>query len=365
MSKILSGALIGKRESVTDQLLLLNPYQTPLLSMLGFGESVNQTEHIWYEDSMFEQESTVATALTDSATALVVADAEPFRVNQVIKVGEEMLLVTAVNVGTKTLTVQRGYAGTTAAAADVGAQVEVLFVEGVEGADARAARSKARVKRSNITQIFDDTVSISGTAAAVSNYGIDNLYEYEKSKKLLELALQLEKAAISGIKFDTGNVRQMGGLRSFITTNVTNLSGTDDLTLDVITDSLQDIYGKGGFKTGGQYEIMVPAKQKRAVGKFGTDAVTIERGDSGRGTVVSYLTTDFGEFPVSINDNLASDEIMIVDKNRIKIRPLQGRDFAHEYLGKQGDYYAGQIVGEYTIELHQEAAHARIKGIKS
>ncbi|WP_307189750.1 DUF5309 family protein [Geomicrobium sp. JCM 19037] len=73
------------------------------------------------------------------------------------------------------------------------------------------------------------------------------------------------------------------------------------------------------------------------------------------------MTTDFGEFPVSINDNLAKGEVLFVDKNRMRIRPLQGREFSHEFLGKQGDYYKGMIVGEYTLEFVQEAAHARIK----
>jgi len=365
MSKILSGALVGKKESVTDQILLLNAYQTPLISAVGFGEAVLQTEHSWFEDSMFGTESKTTATATDSATSIVVADVEPFRVNQVIKIGEELLLVTAVTTGTKTLTVTRGYANTTAAAVASGAVVSVQFVEGVEGADARAARNKPRVRKSNITQIFDDTVSISGTSAAIANHGIDNLYEYEKSKKLLELALQLEKALIGGIKYENGTVRQMAGIRSMITTNVVNLSGTDALSYGKLVDAIQKIYTAGGFKSGGNYEIQVPALQKRAIGGFDKSQVEIGQADATRGTVVDYIVTDFGRFPVVINDNLNADEVIIVDKNRIKIRPLQGREFAHTYLGVQGDYYAGQIVGEYTLELHQEQAHARIKGIKT
>lgn len=363
MSKILSGELIGKRESVTDQLLLLNPYQTPLISMLGFSDPVSQVEHIWFEDSMFAEESKVTAAVDETATELEVASTEPFRSNQVVKIGEELLLVTGVDVVAKKLAVMRGYAGTTAAVIAASTDVVVQFVEGAEGADARQARFKPRVRKSNITQIFDDTVEISGTAAAVANYGIDDLYEYEKAKKLLELALQTEKAFIGGIRYENGVVRQMDGIRSMIKTNVTDLNNTE-LTLDVLNDALQKIYTKGGFKSGGNYEIVVPAKQKRVIGKFSDNLVRIPNGDQARGTVVSRLVTDFGEFDVSINDNLSADETLILDKNRTKIRALNGREFGHEYLGKKGDYYQGQIVGEYTLELHQEAAHARIKGAK-
>ncbi|WP_346426593.1 SU10 major capsid protein [Bacillus sp. Y1] len=193
MAKIYDASLIGKKQSVVDEILLLNPHQTPLLSLLGFGEAVTQTTHQWFEDEMFADESTVVGAVTNVATAVVVADAEPFRVGHVVKVGEELLLVTAVNTGTKTLTVTRGYAGTTAAAIADAAKIEVQFVEGAEGSDARGARFKARVAKSNKTQIFDDSIEISGTAQAVTQYGINDLYEYEKQKKQLELALQLEK----------------------------------------------------------------------------------------------------------------------------------------------------------------------------
>lgn len=361
MSKILSGELIGKRESVQDQLLLLNPHQTPMLSMIGFSTPVSQVEHIWFEDAMFADESTVVGAVMADATSITVADAEPFRANQVVKVGEELILVTAVN--GNDLTVVRGYANTTAADIADGATIDVQFVEGAEGNDARAARYKARVRKSNITQIFDETIEITGTAAAVANYGIDDIYEYEKMKKQLELALQLEKAVINGIKYENGNIRQMDGIRNLIKTNVTDLGG-EELSMDVINDSLQAIYTKGGFATGGNYEIVVPAKQKRVIGKFSDNLVSIDNGDDRRGTVVNRLVTDFGEFNVSINDNLSPDEIIIIDKNRVAIKPLNGREFAHEYLGKKGDYLQGMIVGEYTLEFVQEAAHARIKGAK-
>lgn len=363
MSKILSGELIGKRESVQDQLLLLNPHQTPFLSMIGFSTPVSQVEHVHFEDEMFADESTVVGAKAAADTSVVVANAEAFRADQVVKVGEELLLVTAVNPTSKTLTVTRGYAGTTAVDIVEGAKIEVQFVEGQEGRDAREGRYKKRVRKSNLTQIFDDTVEISGTAAAVSQYGIDDLYEYEKQKKQLELALQLEKALINGIRYENGTVRQMDGVRNLVKTNVTNLNGAE-LTIDTINDSLQSIYTKGGFATGANYEIIVPARQKRVIGKFDKELVQIAQSDVGRGTVVNRLITDFGEFNVSINDNLSPDETLIIDKNRIAIKPLHGREFAHEYLGKKGDYLQGMIVGEYTLEFLQESAHARIKGAK-
>lgn len=363
MSKIVNGQLVGKRESVVDQLLLLNEHQTPLLSLLGFSNPVSQVEHAWFEDEMYADESVVAGAKLVGDTTVVVADAEPFRAGHVIKIGEELLLVSAVNTTTKTLTVSRGYAGTTAAAIADGAKVEVQFVEGQEGADARAARYKARKRKSNLTQIFDETISITGTAAAVSNYGIDDIYEHEKVKKQLELALQLEKALINGVKYESPNglTRQMDGIRNFIKTNVVNGAGA--LTDVMINDAMQKIYEKGGFASGGNFKIMVGAKQKRAISNFEKSNIRLDRQDNGRGNVVDFFVSDFGGAEIVLNNNLAADELLIVDANRMAIKALQGRDFTHEYLGKKGDYYEGMIVGEYTLEFFQEKAHARIKGL--
>lgn len=362
MSKILSGELVGKRESVVDALLLLNEHQTPLINLLGFGNAVSQVEHTWFEDEMFADESTVAGAKLVSDTTVAVADAEPFRAKQVVKIGEELLLVTAVN--GSNLTVVRGYAGTTAAAIADGAKVEVQFVEGTEGADARSARFKPRKRVSNLTQIFDETVSISGTAAAVSQYGIDDLYDHERAKKLLELGLQLEKGAINGVKYESGDgqVRQMGGMRQFIKTNVIDAAAAA-LSDNLINDAMQKQYEKGAFANGGMFKIMVGAKQKRAISNFSKSEIRLTQAENSRGQVVDHFVSDFGQAEIVLNNNLAANELIIFDANRVAIKPLNGREFTHEYLGKKGDYFEGQIVGEYTLEMLQEKAHARIKNL--
>lgn len=362
MAKIYTADMVGKKYSVVDEILLLNPHQTPMLNLLGFSAPVTQTTHQWFEDEVFGDESTVNGAVLVGGTSVVVANAEPFRAGHVVKIADELLYVSAVNAGTKTLTVNRGYAGTTAAAIADGAKIEVQFVEGTEGADARAARYKARVPVSNYTQIFDDTIEVSGTAEAVTQYGIGDLYEYEKQKKQLELALQLEKAVINGIGYQSGNVRQMKGLRSFVTTNVTNANGSA-LDAAMINNAAQSIYEKGGFAAGGNYCLCVSAKQKRALSALDANQVRLTRGENVRGQVVERFATDFGEFDITLNNNLDAGEIFLCDTNRMAIRPLQGREFFHKYLGEKGDSTNGILVGEYTLELKQEKAFARIKGL--
>ena len=361
MTQIFSSNLIGKKESVTDEILLLNPNQTPMINLLGFSDPVISTNHFWIEDEVFATKSVVTGAVTVSATTIPVQSIEAFRSDVIAQIDEELVYVQSVDTAGKILTVVRGHAGSTPKAITTGAVIEVLFVDSEEGADARTARSKARTKQDNVTQIFDESVEVSGTAQTVGQYGITDLYNYEKAKKQLELALQLEKAVINGLKLDNGNKRYMRGIRSFIQTNVTIASGA--VTIDMLNDVSQQVFNNGGLASGGQYAFVVPAKQKRKISELQNDKMRFVRAENTRGQVVDHIQNDFGLFPVVMNDNLKPDEVLFIDTNRVKIRPLGDRGFFHTYLGVKGDYSQGQIVGEYTLEFQQEKAHARIKGL--
>ncbi|WP_323873242.1 SU10 major capsid protein [Paenibacillus polymyxa] len=356
--------LVGKRESVADEILLLNPTQTPMLNLLGFSQPVTSTTHVWLEDAMFATRTTITAAAAADATEIKVASTEPFRPHTIAEVGDELVLIQAVDTAANKITVVRGHSGTTAAAIAKDAPIESLYGDSREGADARDARYKSKTRVDNVTQIFEDTVSVTGSAEAVAQYGIGSsgLYAYEKAKKQLELALQLEKAIIGSRKFESGDMRTMRGIRSFIETNVTTAGGP--VTKKLLDDVAQKVYSAGGFATGSAgYTFVVPAVQKRAISELASSNIRLTQAENSRGQKVDHLINDFGTFQVVLNDNLKPDEILFIDANRIKIRPLGDRSFGHTYLGVKGDYQSGIIVGEYTLEFEQEKAHARIKGL--
>lgn len=359
---IFSKDIIGKKESVVDEVLLLNPNQTPLINLLEFGKPVVNTTHVWYEDEVFAVKSTVTAAATADAVQLTVADTEPFVVDSIVQVDEELMLVTAVDKATKKITVTRGYSETTPAAIVKDAEIEFLFNLAEEGGDIPTARYKPRKKNENYTQIFRESVEVSGTAQSIDQYGVGDLYDYEKAKKQLELALQLEKALINGIKVDNGNVRHMGGMRQFVKTNVIDANKAA-VTVDMLRGMVKTVFEKGGLANGGQYVFIVSAHQKLAISDLQSDKLRITQAENSRGQVVDQLVTDFGTFPIVMNDNVKNNEIYFVDKNRMSIRPLNDRGFHHIPAAVEGDRVRGFVVGEYTFEFLQESAHARIKNL--
>jgi hypothetical protein len=47
----------------------------------------------------------------------------------------------------------------------------------------------------------------------------------------------------------------------------------------------------------------------------------------------------------------------------VSVLPLAGRSFHFKPLASAGDYESGELIGEYTLELKNEAAHGIIRGL--
>ena len=104
-------------EDVSDLVAIVSPFETPLLDALGDPQAeARSTHHEWLEDTLLPNSDLVKTTpahpLTDEQ--LEVNNPDRFRVGDQVrcKDSEELLLVKAV--GSTTITVTRGYGGTTA-----------------------------------------------------------------------------------------------------------------------------------------------------------------------------------------------------------------------------------------------------------
>lgn len=362
MPQVQSNLIVGKKESVVDEFMLLNPFLMPVTQLVGFGAPVIATTHKWYEDKMISDRDAVNGAKLISDTTITVDDGSIFRPKQVIKIGSELLYVTSVT--GNNLTVTRGYGGTAAAAIADNAIVEIMFNLQEEGSEARDGIYKPRTSNYNLTQIFDDTIRISGTAQSIAQFGIDDEYNKEKLKAQVRLAKQLENALVDGVRFENGDFRMMGGLRQFIQTNVLNANNAA-LTFKIVDDMMLQIFKTGAMKDATNYALMMSPLQRQVLAEADSAKVRITQSDKAVGRVIDSVNTNYGTLPIVVNTNFKDDEISIMDANRISIRPLNNREFKHEFLGKTGDNIKGTVVGEYTLEFKQEQAHAWVKGLKT
>ena len=98
----------------------------------------------------------------------------------------------------------------------------------------------------------------------------------------------------------------------------------------------------------------------RAIADLNTNKVQ----DSNTSTLFQRQITTyagpFGRASVFGSRVLPSTEALIIPRERVKVVPLNGRNFTYQELGLSGDSKKGQIVGEYTVEVHHPDAMGRV-----
>ena len=352
-------------EDVSPIVTIISPLETPLLSYLGNPlYPATNTKHEFLTASANAFTDPLAEDLDNSETGIDVTDGTKFVAGMIIQIDDELMIVASV--ATNTLTVStRPYGSSTAATHSTGATVTIVGWPALEGADAAASRNTSRTRAYNYTQIFAETVDVSGTEIAVNQIGVANEYEWQKQLRTAELLRQLELAVMrsslpAATPQGSSSVRRtMKGIQYTFSTNSDNASSAT-LTKDILDGYIRDAW-TGGAR--GMNLIVANAFQKSKIDGFLTSARRYGPMDQSIKTLVDVYHTSFGHMDVMLNHNVPNDEVWMLDTSLIKVLPLQGRSFQHVALGKTGDAQRGQIVGEYTLEMKNEAGHARVYGL--
>ena len=364
-------------EDVSDLVAINSPHETPLLDALGDpARAARSTVHEWLEDALVPNtdainDATYGNALTD--TQFVVDNASRFRIGDQIKmdIATEIMLVTAVNTGTNTLTVVRGYGASTAQALVDNAALLIVGNAALEGDDAAAARFTARSRKTNYTQIFTSSIEVSGSELAVRQIGVRDELDYQKVQRTRELLRDLENSVINGrapaaTPEGSATVRRtMRGLRSFIATNifspgVGSFPADSVLTEEQLNLALRSIWQQSN---GHVDLIVVGGQEKRAINQYiATNRRFTPQSDTYRDNVATY-ESDYGVCRIVLSRWVPPGSVFLLDSSRIEVMPLAGRSFHYKPLATTGDRDSGQVIGEYTLELRNENAHGVIQGL--
>ena len=362
-------------EDVADLVAVLSPGETPLLDALGDpGRVARSVLHEWMEDAALPDSDVIDIA--NSTTSFAMTNGDRFRVGDQLRAivsgaaTGEVMLVTAISADT--ITVSRGYGGSTVGAdPSDGDTFQILGNAAIEGADAGEPRFSVRTRQSNVTQIFTSTISLSGTEQAVRQAGVADELEYQKAMRLRECLADLEKSVINGVQStvaqlgDDSNARTLRGIIPSITTNVftpgaNGFPAGTSITEDALNQALREIWETGGT---GVDLIVVGGRQKRAINSFIASNRRFYPQSETYKDVVSVYESDFGVCRVVMSRHVPQGTAMLLDSSRISVLPLSGRSFGYQTLAKTGDHTLGQIVGEYTVEVRNEAAHGIITGL--
>ncbi|MCI0498286.1 MAG: DUF5309 domain-containing protein [Planctomycetales bacterium] len=362
-------------EDVSDVIAIVSPFETPLLDALGDPmRAATSTHHEWLEDALLPNRDAIDDASIgdpETETAFNAANGDRFRAGDQIQCdgSKELMLVTAV--AGDTLTVIRGYAGTTPEEIATGQVIHILGNAALEGGDRPAARFTSRSRCGNYTQIFTAAVEVSGTDLAASQIGLADEMDFQKQERLRELLRDLENTVINGGApsanpqgSDTVR-RTMKGILAHLATNLftTGDSGFPAgtaLNEEMINYVLRKIWESS---SGSVDTIVVGGFQKRKINDFLSAVRGYTSGETTYRDGVSAYESDFGLCRIVTTRWMPQDAVLLLDSSRVKVLPLSGRSFHFKRLASGGDYECGELIGEYTLELRNEAAHGVIRGL--
>lgn len=241
----------------------------------------------------------------------------------------------------------------------------------IEG-DVTTAEARTSVARiHNFTQIFKNAVTISGTDQSVTNVGYGKQMAHEILKVAKEQKMDMESSIFANLPFvagASGTARQLGGLTSYIKTNVTNIGANGANPTGTVpgatarTNGTQSVFNQTKFDAcmqqvwdaGGTPDTVYlsSAQLQRALGFTGNNN---ERATAQNGKVSQLLSiymTPWGSVTFTPSRHQETRSVFILQSDMLALASL--RPMKNEPLAKQGDNVTRQVLCEATLVVRNE-----------
>src|SRR5688572_22253545 len=359
---------VPQKRTLTDRIILASPYDVTTILRLGTDNAakfalINWPNRIyeWLQDSYpARSDLAAATNITNSTTTTTIAVTvgAKFQIGDVVQLDDELVWVASIS--SNTLTVVRGFGGTTQATHESTATAYIRFTARLEGADSSSSPSEEVVSVTNATQIFHKEILMSRNAQDIPQYGMSDPWGYKQDKAMDELMEELDRVPFYGQRAagSATTARATGGFRTFITTNVTDLNSVG-LTRANIDTQLDNAFAQGGRPNvffSGSYV-------KRKMNSFYEGFVQTERSEKVGGILIDRLQHPILNYEIEliVDRNCASTDLWGIDDRYAGY--VEYQPFMFEPLAKVGDADKGQVIGEYGMVVAREKSHFRIQEI--
>ena len=362
---------VPDKRMVTDSILLIEPYN--IATFLALGTDVGKFQfsnrggktYEWLEDSFNPVTDVVTSGLASSSTTTTFTPttAALYQPGDVLLIDSEQVWVSAVSSDIPTIT--RGWGSTTKATHANSSTVSFVSRARIDGDDADNSHSTEIGSNYNYTQIFQRTVNVTRTKQKLAEYGVSDWEQYLIDKYTKELTMLLNKVPYYGKRYvgTASAARSAGGLRTFITDNLTYATSTAltggtalPLTRKHIDDTLQNIWSDGGSPD----LIICGAFAQRKINDFYEGFVQTSRSEDIGGIGITKLQHPITGDIIDVMTDRAcpTNELWILSRNNIAFYPFD--PFFYEKLAKTGDAAQGEVVGEYGFVVRYDKSHGAV-----
>lgn len=348
-----------------DVPILVDPYDIPLYNRLqARGPSSEAYKHEWQEKNLQPTVVAAAATLNGSATTLALSDASTLKAGDVLQQRATREKFRVTSIATNTITIERGYAGSTVSAAGAsGDKMDVIGQAVADGADAANARGNVFTPKFNFQQTYQEAVEVTYLDAWVKAYGRGDKYSMAVADQLKAMAIRAEKSFLYGSRYEdlTNKTRQMGGLTFYISTNANDESSAD-VDEDLIRARLQN-----SFDNGGRVSLIAagPVQKQKLSNLISVAQRTFPRPGLGEvvGVSADSFQSDFGTQEIIMDRNILADDLFGLEWENIA--RITGMPFTQENLARTGTSTKGQIYGWFSLEVKAESHHFWSRGLKT
>jgi hypothetical protein len=281
--------------------------------------------------------------------------AEYFALHDVILVGSELMQVLAVDIAANTLTVTRGFAGSTAATHSDDDVVYRLGNARPEGSSPGWARQTVTTQPYNYTQIWDEMVSITGTEEVMKNYAPSDLLAWRLDARMQEMYQMMERALLynNARYVGTAAIGRLSAGLDYWVADKNNLASAA-LAFDDIEDVMQSKFTSFGM-SGTPDTLWVNGFVKRKISSWGAGTIRTNRTENVIGNEISTLETNFGTISVELDHLIIASEAWLLRMDKVQMGALAGRAFKEVDASVAGDDMTKhRILGEYGFVIKGE-----------
>ena len=292
-------------------------------------------------------------------------------VGEAVAYDNEIVEVTSITNDT-TIVVQRGAAGTTAAAIPAAAtgltKIGNVFAEGT---NSPSATTRNPTKQNNVCQIFKTTYELTETAKRTTARTGDPL-KNDKKRKMFDHSAALEYAFLFGRRHETAGAngkpkRYTGGLRSFLTSNVKIFdpaasTGTSNLTETNFVDFIYRVFnynsgagderlilcGNGALNTLNRMARDNPSTCLNFAEIVKIWGMNLQKWVLPQGTF--YMKTH----PLMNLHPQFKDSMFILDPTALRYRHMRDTGFKDNIQANDADSQKGQWLTEAGLEVNHE-----------
>ncbi len=249
----------------------------------------------------------------------------------------------------------------------------------IASVNAPEAKPTGREQKYNVTQIFQETVSVSyakqsnmGTLSGINVAGqqaapVDEL-AFQKAATMQKIMNDIEYTCING-KFvealDDNTANQTRGILEAIETNaMLETSGISSSTIrSVLKSFFKSMYDNTKQYLNG-HTIMVNSTIKGAISEAyeGTHFV-VSNGFKLAGVDIQDLMTDYGTMHIVLSPTIPANTLLCFRPEICHLveQPTPGKgNFFYEELGKKGAANEGEIFGQLGLDYGAEFLHGKL-----